>query len=228
VYYFVNEKLYFPPVENADEHGILAVGGDLSPERLLLAYRSGIFPWFNEDDPIVWWSPNPRFVMLPEQLKVSKSMKQVLKKQTFQITFDQDFRNVILACQTVKRNGQSGTWITNDMVEAYCTLHQLGFAHSIEAWQNGQLVGGLYGVSLGKAFFGESMFAKESNASKAAYIALVQKLQYLNFQIIDCQVYTAHLESLGAQDMDRPDFIRLVKKALKEETLQGNWGELLK
>lgn len=228
MYYFVNEKLYFPPVEYADEHGILAIGGDLSPERLLLAYRSGIFPWFNEDDPIIWWSPDPRFVMFPQHLKVSKSMKQVIKKNLFQITFDQDFKGVITACQTVKRQGQSGTWITGEMLEAYDTLHQLGFAHSVEAWREGNLVGGLYGVSLGKAFFGESMFAKESNASKVAYIILVQKLQNLNFQIVDCQVYTEHLESLGAENLPRADFIQQVEQALKEETLIGNWGELFR
>lgn len=227
MYYFVNEKLYFPPVDNADEHGILAIGGDLSPERLLLAYRSGIFPWFNEDDPIIWWSPDPRFVMFPDQLKVSKSMHQLLKKQAFQITFDQDFRSVITACQTVKRFGQSGTWITEDMLEAYCVLHELGFAHSVEAWREGNLVGGLYGISLGKAFFGESMFAKESNASKFAYITLVQKLKNLHFQIIDCQVYTEHLQSLGAVNMPRADFIRQVENALREETITGNWGEIL-
>ncbi len=227
MYYFLNEKLYFPPVDKADEHGILAIGGDLSPERLLFAYQSGIFPWFNEEDPIIWWSPDPRFVMYPADLKISKSMNQVLKKQVFAITFDTDFRGVMTACQTVRRQGQSGTWITEDMVAAYCELHQLGFAHSVEAWQGGELVGGLYGVSLGKAFFGESMFAKVSNASKAAYITLVQKLSKLSFQIIDCQVYTEHLGSLGAVNISRSEFIAQVSQALQAETLQGNWNEKL-
>jgi leucyl/phenylalanyl-tRNA---protein transferase len=227
VYYFVNEKLYFPPVENADEHGILAIGGDLSPERLLLAYRSGIFPWFNEEDPIIWWSPDPRFVMFPSQLKVSKSMKQVIKKNVFHITFDHAFREVITACQTVKRHGQQGTWITEDMLESYYELHRLGFAHSVEAWRNGKLVGGLYGVSIGRAFFGESMFAKESNASKIAYITLVQKLEKLNFQMIDCQVYTEHLESLGAVEIPRQEFIIALENMLKDDSLVGNWGDLL-
>ncbi len=226
MYYFLNEKLFFPAVDKANEHGILAIGGDLSPERLLLAYSSGIFPWFSEDDPIIWWSPDPRFVMYPKDLKVSKSMAQVLKKQLFNITFDTNFRSVITACQTVRREGQGGTWITDSMLEAYCTLHDLGYAHSIEAWQNGDLVGGLYGVSLGKVFFGESMFAKVSNASKAAYITLVQKLQKLNFQIIDCQVYTEHLESLGAASIPRTLFIEQVSEALAEETIKGSWQEL--
>ena len=226
VYYFVNEKLYFPPVDNADEHGILAIGGDLSPERLLLAYRSGIFPWFNEEDPIIWWTPDPRFVMLPEHLKVSKSMKQLLRKNIFTVTFDRDFIGVITACQTIKRHGQQGTWITRDMLEAYYQLHQLGFAHSVEVWREDKLVGGLYGVSLGKAFFGESMFAKESNTSKVAYISLVHKLQDLDFQIIDCQVYTEHLESLGAIEIPRAEFIKIIEDALNKDSLVGNWGDI--
>lgn len=226
MYHFLNEKLFFPPVDKADEHGILAIGGDLSAERLILAYSSGIFPWFNEDDPIIWWSPDPRFVMYPHALKVSKSMNQLLKKQVFNITFDTSFRSVITACQVVRRHGQSGTWITEDMLEAYCVLHELGYAHSIEAWQNGELVGGLYGVSLGRAFFGESMFAKVSNASKAAYITLIQKLEKLNFQLIDCQVYTEHLESLGAVSIPRSLFIEQVNKALAEETIKGSWQAL--
>jgi leucyl/phenylalanyl-tRNA--protein transferase len=227
MYYFVNEKLYFPPVEKADEHGILAIGGDLSPERLLLAYQSGIFPWFNDEDPILWWSPDPRFVMYPAHLKISKSMNQVLKKQVFTITFDANFEGVMKACQTIRRQGQSGTWITDDMLAAYSELHRLGFAHSVEAWQGSELVGGLYGVSLGSAFFGESMFAKVSNASKAAYITLVKKLEKLDFQLIDCQVYTEHLDSLGAVNIPRTHFITQVNQALQSATLQGNWNEKL-
>lgn len=226
MYYFLNEKLIFPPADRADEQGILAIGGDLSPERLLLAYSLGIFPWFSEEDPIIWWSPNPRFVMYPTALNISKSMAQVLKKQHFQITFDTNFRGVITACQQVKREGQSGTWITDDMLEAYCHLHALGYAHSAEAWQEGQLVGGVYGVSLGRAFFGESMFTRVSNASKAAYITLVQKLQKNGFQLIDCQVYTEHLESLGAVNIPRNLFLEQVAKALAEDTLRGSWQDL--
>ncbi|TAH17394.1 MAG: leucyl/phenylalanyl-tRNA--protein transferase [Cytophagales bacterium] len=226
MYYFLNEKLIFPPVDRADEQGILAIGGDLSAERLLLAYSSGIFPWFSEDDPIIWWSPDPRFVMYPAELNISKSMAQVLRKQLFKITFDTNFRAVITACQQVKREGQSGTWITDDMLEAYCNLHSLGYAHSAEAWQEGRLVGGVYGVSLGKAFFGESMFAHVSNASKTAYITLVQKLQKNNFQIIDCQVYTEHLESLGAVSIPRNLFLEQIGKALAEDTMQGSWQGL--
>jgi len=226
MYYFLNEKLIFPTVDRADEQGIVAIGGDLSPDRLLLAYRSGIFPWFSEDDPIIWWSPDPRFVMYPSELKVSKSMAQVLKKQLFKITFDTNFRSVITACQQVRRQGQSGTWITDEMLEAYCDLHALGYAHSVEAWQEGQLVGGLYGISLGKAFFGESMFASVSNASKAAYITLVQKLEKNNFQIIDCQVYTEHLESLGAIGIPRMLFIEKINQALEQETMQVSWQDL--
>lgn len=225
MFYFLNEKLYFPPVNRANSQGILAVGGDLSPERLLLAYQSGIFPWFNENDPIIWWSPDPRFIMYPYAIKVSKSMKQILKSRKFHITFDQDFLGVITNCQSIKRKGQAGTWITEEMIEAYLNLHHLGFAHSVEAWQEGELVGGLYGVSLGKVFFGESMFAKASNASKAAYITLVKNLQMLDFQIIDCQVYTEHLASLGAQNVPRKEFMSLLAKALKEETLRGSWQE---
>lgn len=224
MYYFLNEKLYFPPVEKSDEDGILAIGGDLSPERLLLAYRSGIFPWFNEDDPIIWWSPNPRFIMYPHAIKISKSMKQILKSKKFDITFDTVFRDVITNCQMIRRKRQAGTWITEEMLEAYTHLHELGFAHSVETWQNGELVGGLYGISLGKVFFGESMFAKVSNASKIAYISLVSNLQALDFELIDCQVYTEHLESLGAVNVPREEFMRLLAKGLAGKTLQGNWA----
>jgi leucyl/phenylalanyl-tRNA--protein transferase len=214
-------------VEEADRHGILAVGGDLSPERLLLAYQSGIFPWYSADEPIIWWSPNPRFVLYPHKLKVSKSMKQVLKKDVFRITFDQNFQEVMQNCQQAPRNGQAGTWITAEMIDGYCRLHDLGFAHSVEVWQAGVLVGGLYGVSLGKVFFGESMFAKVSNASKAGFITLVEKLMANDFRLIDSQVYTAHLESLGAESIARKIYLRELKENLKYATLQGNWGRIL-
>lgn len=203
-----NEPLYFPPVEDADEDGLLAIGGDLTPARLLLAYRSGIFPWFNDEDPIYWWSPDPRFVLYPSQLKISKSMQQVVKKQTFQFSTNKAFKAVIHACSTTPRNGQNGTWITNEMQEAYHHMHQLGYAHSAEAWLNDELVGGLYGIRLGNVFFGESMFSHVSNASKFAFIQYVQQLQKENVQLIDCQLHTDHLESLGAAMIPRKTFMQ--------------------
>lgn len=227
-YTLLDDSLRFPPVHYADEHGILAFGGDLSVKRLLLAYQSGIFPWYNEDDPtILWWSPDPRFVLFPEQLKISKSMKQVLRKKQFKVTYDQSFREVMTACQQIKREGQYGTWITQDMLDSYCKLHEEGFAHSVEVWFDGQLVGGLYGVSLGNCFFGESMFSKMSNASKTGFITLVQNLAKLGIKLIDCQVYTQHLESLGAEEIPRNDYIALLKQHLKNPTFHGNWHTLI-
>ena len=203
-----NEQLYFPPVEDADENGLLAIGGDLTPARLILAYRSGIFPWFNEADPICWWSPDPRFVLYPSELKISKSMQQVVKKQTFQFSTNKAFKAVIHACSTTPRNGQDGTWITNEMQDAYLHMHQLGYAHSAEAWLNNELVGGLYGIRLGNVFYGESMFSHVSNASKFAFIQYVQMLQKENVQLIDCQLHTQHLESLGATMIPRKTFMQ--------------------
>ncbi|MCU0443538.1 MAG: leucyl/phenylalanyl-tRNA--protein transferase [Microscillaceae bacterium] len=225
-YYFLSEELWFPSVERADAHGILAIGGDLSPERLLLAYRSGIFPWFSEGDPIVWWSPNPRFVLYPEKLYISKSMRQILRQNRFMVTFDQDFRGVISRCQGSKRVGQNSTWITQEMLEAYCHLHELGYAHSVEVWQNNELVGGLYGVSLGKCFFGESMFTQVSNASKVGFITLSGYLQKLGFPLIDSQVYTQHLESLGAEEIPRRQYLQELSACLEGETRQGSWADL--
>lgn len=228
MYYWLSEQLIFPPLSEADRHGVLALGGDLSPERLLLAYSSGIFPWYSEDEPIVWYSPNPRFVLFPAKLKVSKSMKQILRQNRFQVTLDKDFRAVMQNCQQTKRDGQSGTWITNDMLEAYCHLHALGYAHSVEVWQEGVLVGGLYGVSLGRIFFGESMFAHVSNASKTGFITLVEQLIARDFQLIDSQVYTQHLESLGAESIPRKQYVQLLKTALAAgTTLQGSWSDWL-
>jgi leucyl/phenylalanyl-tRNA--protein transferase len=215
----------FPPVEHAVKSGLLAVGGDLSPERLLAAYREGIFPWYAEGEPILWWSPDPRFVLLPDELRISRSMRQFLKKGLVRITFDQDFRGVIAACQK-PRPGQDGTWITEEMQEAYCALHALGYAHSVEVWQDGALAGGLYGVSLGRAFFGESMFSIMPNASKAALITLVEHLRERGFDLIDCQVETPHLGSLGARLIPRREFRELLNASLRHETLRGNWGAL--
>jgi leucyl/phenylalanyl-tRNA--protein transferase len=209
--FYLTSSIFFPPVSEANYDGILAIGGDLSPERLLLAYRSGIFPWFEEGEPIVWWSPNPRMVLFLDELIVSKSMRNILNRNSFRVTFNQNFRDVISNCQNIKRDGQNGTWITNDMIEAYCKLHELGIAKSVEVWQNDELVGGLYGVDLGHVFCGESMFSKVSNASKVAVISLVNHLKSANYKLLDCQVYNPHLESLGCREMERDAFMKILK-----------------
>jgi len=209
--YFLKQELFFPAVDEANPDGILAIGGDLSPERLLLAYKSGIFPWFEEGEPLFWWAPNPRMVLFLDELVVSKSMRNLLNRNIFTVTFNQNFREVISNCQQIKRNGQNGTWITNDMIEAYCKLNELGIAKSVEVWQNEELIGGLYGIDLGHVFCGESMFSKVSNASKVAFIALVNQLKKANYKILDCQVYNEHLESLGCREIERDDFIEILK-----------------
>lgn len=209
--YYLSKDLFFPPVTHANRDGVLAVGGDLSSERLQLAYRSGIFPWFNEGEPIIWWAPNPRMVLFPDELVVSKSMRNILNRNLFKVTFNQDFREVISNCQQVKRDGQTGTWITNKMIEAYCKLHELGLAKSVEVWQNDQLVGGLYGIDLGHVFCGESMFSLVSNASKVAFIALANQLKKDNYRLLDCQVYNEHLESLGCREIEREAFMAILK-----------------
>jgi len=210
--YYLTQDLFFPPVSHADSEGILAIGGDLSPERLQLAYKSGIFPWFNEGEPIIWWSPNPRMVLFLDELIVSKSMRNILNRNHFTVTFNQNFRDVISNCQKVKRDGQTGTWITNEMIEAYCKLHEQGIAKSVEVWQNDQLVGGLYGIDLGHIFCGESMFSLVSNASKVAFIALANQLKNDNYRLLDCQVYNEHLESLGCREIERDAFMRILSK----------------
>jgi leucyl/phenylalanyl-tRNA--protein transferase len=209
--YFLSKELFFPPVSEANSDGILAIGGDLSSERLLLAYKSGIFPWFEEGEPIFWWSPNPRMVLFLDELVVSKSMRNILNRNIFRVTFNQNFRDVISNCQKIKRDGQNGTWITNDMIEAYCKLNELGVAKSVEVWQNDELVGGLYGIDLGYVFCGESMFSKVSNASKVAFIFLANQLKKGDYKVLDCQVYNEHLESLGCQEIDRTDFMEILK-----------------
>lgn len=208
--YFLSRELYFPPVTDASPEGIVAVGGDLSPERLLLAYRSGIFPWFDEDEPILWWSPPERMVLLFPELKISKSMRNIINRNMFKVTWNTAFEQVIKSCRTIKRDGQPGTWITEEMQEAYCTLHKMGYAKSVEVWQDDVLVGGLYGVDLGNIFCGESMFSKVSNASKFAFIALAQKLQNEKYHLLDCQVHNDHLESLGAREIPRDIFIKVL------------------
>jgi leucyl/phenylalanyl-tRNA---protein transferase len=200
----------FPPPERADAEGLLAVGGDLAPARLLEAYRNGIFPWFDDTTVPLWWCPDPRFVLFPEELRVSASMRQVLRRGTFTITQNTAFAQVIRACARTKRPGQRGTWITRDMEAAYTELHRQGVAHSTEAWQNGELVGGLYGIKLGAFFFGESMFSHRSNASKAAFITFVQDFEATGGRLVDCQVATAHLQSLGARALPREAFLACI------------------
>ena len=212
--YGLDDDLWFPRQDLADEDGLLAVGGDLRPERLLLAYANGIFPWFNPEDPILWWCPDPRFVLFPDALKVSKSMKQVLRREVFGYRFDSDFERVIRSCAGADRGEDVGTWITEDMIQAYRELHLMGFAHSAESWQDGTLVGGLYGVRLGNMFFGESMFSHVSNASKAAFINLVQQLQAEGVELIDCQMHTPHLESLGAGYIARSAFLEQLRSLI--------------
>lgn len=209
--YFLTQELYFPSVETASPEGIVAVGGDLSPERLVLAYNSGIFPWFEDDEPILWWSPSERMVLFFEDLKISKSMRNIINQKKFKVTFNTAFREVILNCKKIARKDQPGTWITDDMVEAYCNLHKLGIAKSVEVWENEELVGGLYGIDLGHVFCGESMFSKVSNASKMAFIALAKQLEMANYRLLDCQVYNDHLASLGCVEIDREDFLMVLK-----------------
>ncbi|SDG63644.1 leucyl/phenylalanyl-tRNA--protein transferase [Chitinophaga filiformis] len=208
----LSNDLIFPPVDLAEPDGLLAYGGDLSPDRLLLAYSEGIFPWYNEP-PVLWWCPDPRFVLFPEELQISSSMKQVLKKGIFTFTINKDFGGVIRGCKEVPRPGQDGTWITADVENAYTALHEAGYAHSIECWQGDELVGGFYGIQLGDCFFGESMFARVSNASKAAFITFVQYAAAQGLEMIDCQVYTAHLASLGARMISREEFLNIIKKS---------------
>jgi leucyl/phenylalanyl-tRNA--protein transferase len=221
--YRLPEAISFPPAERAEKSGLLAFGGDLSPERLLAAYRKGIFPWYGPGEPILWWSPDPRFVLFPDELRVSRSMKQFLKKGGFRVTFDRAFGEVIAACRN-PRPGQDGTWITREMEEAYFTLHERGYAHSVEAWDGETLAGGLYGVSLGRTFFGESMFSAMPNGSRAALAALAARLRKLDFDMIDCQVESAHLAAMGARPIPRGGFLTILGNSLRYETLRGDWG----
>ncbi|KKM89987.1 hypothetical protein LCGC14_1243180 [marine sediment metagenome] len=208
----LDERLIFPPIENANADGLLAVGGDLSPERLLLAYQSGIFPWFDRDSPILWWSPDPRMVLYPHKIKISKSMRKVLRSDQFQLTVNTCFENVIDRCSHIKRSGQNGTWITTEMIDAYIELHKKGYATSYEVWENERLVGGLYGIDIGHIFCGESMFSTVSNASKFAFIRLAQDVEAKNYKVIDCQMHTEHLERMGASEIPRNSFIDLLKR----------------
>jgi len=205
--FILDKSLYFPPVISASAEGVVAFGGDLSPDRLLLAYRNGIFPWYSEGYPITWYSPDPRMVLFPKAVKISKSMRQIMRKNPFEIRFNSAFADVIHNCKIIKRNGEEGTWITDAMEKSYNELHKLGWAKSVEVYQNNVLVGGLYGVDLGHVFCGESMFSKVSNASKVAFIWLANYLADKNYKLIDCQVYNEHLDSLGAIEIPRKDFL---------------------
>ncbi|MCW3118644.1 MAG: Leucyl/phenylalanyl-tRNA--protein transferase [Chitinophagaceae bacterium] len=215
--FVLDNKISFPPVHLAEPDGLLAIGGDLSTDRLMLAYRKGIFPWY-EGDHILWWCPDPRFILIPREIRVSKSMRSLLKKNDFVFTINKAFAEVIRQCKKIKRHDQDGTWITDEVEMAYTRLHELGHAHSAETWKDGRLVGGLYGIRMGKVFFGESMFCTESNASKFAFIKYVEQLQKEGTVLIDCQVYTAHLESLGAIMVERKKFISYLDKFIPVAT----------
>lgn len=208
---FLDDRLIFPPVEHASADGLLAVGGDLSSERLILAYKSGIFPWFNEDDLILWWSPDPRMVLFPEKIKISKSMRKILTKGSFRLTKNAAFERIIDLCSAVPRKGQDGTWITKEMIQAYIKLHKKGVAHSYEVWDGEELVGGLYGIDLGHVFCGESMFSNKSNASKYAFIKMTEEFKGKGYKLIDCQLHTEHLESLGAELIPRKEYLHILK-----------------
>ena len=221
--YRLIDEIMFPPPDKAEPDGLLAVGGDLTSERLLLAYKLGIFPWYNEDQPILWWSPDPRLILEPGEFHVSRRLRQILNQGIFQVTFDKAFARVIRACARARRKGQNGTWITPAMEKAYIRLHELGFGHSAESWLDGELVGGIYGVSLGKCFFGESMFSYKANGSKAALAALIERLKAWDFHMIDAQVTTRHLISLGAKEVPRSIFLKRLAKALSFPTKRGSW-----
>ncbi len=220
-------RFQFPPPRGATEDGIVGVGGNLSPGMLLSAYSQGVFPWYSEGEPLLWWNPDPRFVLFPDRLHVSKSLAKLLRKQRFTFTFDIAFREVIETCGAVERPGQPGTWITSEMIEAYVELHKLGFAHSLEVWNSGSIAGGLYGVSLGKVFCGESMFFLESGASKAALVHLVRTLKPLGFGLIDSQVYTRHLDGMGAEEIPRAEYLKLLERALEHNTIRGSWSRIM-
>jgi leucyl/phenylalanyl-tRNA--protein transferase len=221
--YELPAEIAFPDPSEAEPDGLLAVGGDLSPERVLAAYSVGIFPWPQRGWPMLWFSPDPRYILLPDELKVARSLRQVMKKARFDVRLDTDFAGVIAGCAKAKRKGQRGTWISKPMIRAYTKLHELGFVHSAEAWLDAKLVGGLYGVSLGGAFFGESMFATEDDASKVAFATLVGRLKDWGFHFVDAQVHTAHLERFGARPVTRVEYLKRLAHALTEPTRRGPW-----
>jgi len=222
--FLLTDKTAFPPPHLAPKEGLLAVGGDLSQKRLLLAYRMGIFPWFSEGEPILWWSPDPRLVLYPDEIRISRTLKKIIKKDMFHVTMDTAFDRVVNSCAQIRIEKNEGTWIVQEMIDAYCLLHESGFAHSVEVWYQGELAGGLYGVSLGKCFFGESMFARITNASNVAFVKLVEHLGSLSFDMIDCQVTTAHLTSFGAREIPRAVFLKQLEETLEVPTLKGRWS----
>ncbi|MBT3272352.1 MAG: leucyl/phenylalanyl-tRNA--protein transferase [Spirochaetales bacterium] len=217
----------FPSAEKGGDYGIVGVGGNLSPGMLLSAYSQGVFPWYSEGEPLLWWNPDPRFVLFPEDLHISRSLGRHLRKDPYSYTFDTSFRDVIEACSRTPRPGQDGTWITPEMIDGYLEIHALGYAHSLEVWRDSKLVGGLYGVSLGSMFFGESMFSLEKNASKAGLVMLQRALEPKGFTLIDCQVYTDHLAAMGAVDIQRTEFLDILAFGLKLPTLKGSWSEFI-
>lgn len=221
--YQLNKKLIFPPPGHAEKDGLLAIGGDLSPERLLLAYSNGIFPWYSEGDPILWWSPSPRLVVFPPELRIPKRLARLLRQEKFAVTMDSSFLQVITACATADGRGEKGTWITADMVAAYCRLHEMGFAHSVECWQEGKLAAGLYGLALGGVFFGESMFSRQANGSKVALVKLIQKLQGWKYDMVDCQMKTVHLLQFGAREIPGEEFRALLARSMERPTQKGKW-----
>ena len=226
VYQLSDKSIAFPHPGLAEPDGLLAVGGDLMPRRLLTAYSNGIFPWFMREGTIYWFSPDPRFVLFPDELKIAKSMRPYFNQKKFTVSCDRDFHAVIRGCQNRGGKAGEGSWISDEYVEGYSELHRLGYAHSVEVWKDGELVGGLYGISLGRCFFGESMFARESNASKFGFISLVKKLAPLGFRLIDCQQQTGHLGSMGARSIPRFEFLEILAENAQEETMVGNWGGL--
>jgi leucyl/phenylalanyl-tRNA--protein transferase len=220
----LSERLDFPPAWLARSDGLLCIGGDLSAQRILLAYEKGIFPWFSENEPILWWSPDPRLVLFPENIKVSRSLKKTIKKNTFHLTMDHAFEETILSCAKPRRKEYAGTWLVEEMIEAYIQLHKLGYAHSIETWKDDRLVGGLYGICLGGIFFGESMFSFEDDASKTALTALARHLEQHRFDLIDCQVTTNHLLSMGATEISRNTYLDIIQRSIKRTDLRHVWG----
>ncbi len=220
----LSERLDFPPAWLARSDGLLCLGGDLSAQRILLAYENGIFPWFSDNEPILWWSPDPRLVLFPDDIRISRSLKKKIRKNLFRITIDHAFEQTILSCARPRKKEPGGTWLVPEMIEAYIRLHHLGYAHSIETWRHGRLVGGLYGISMGGVFFGESMFSFEADASKTALVTLALYLQQWNFDLIDCQVTTSHLLSMGATEISRHDYLDRIHDSLGRKDIKPLWG----
>ncbi len=219
----LGDEPVFPPPELAEADGLLAVGGDLGPARIIRAYARGIFPWYSDETPILWWSPDPRLVLFPRELKISRSLRQVIRRGVYRVTCDEAFEKVITGCASAKRGSDEGTWITGEMIRAYCVLHEMGYAHSVESWDGDELAGGLYGISLGRIFFGESMFANRPNASKVAFATIAGRLAAAGFELIDCQVRTAHLESFGAREITGDTFREILRRSVGLQPAEPPW-----